>query len=208
MMLFRPGGTELTKKAAESVRLHGSVLDVGCGLGTSLDFLAEEYGIDPHGIDASEKTVQKAGKGFITCADARRLPFEAQSLDAVMFECVLSLIDAPEKAIDEACRVLRPGGAVIISTLTCEGERLSDRGRMNLEKLAALMTEKGFEIKLMSDETPLLRSFAANVIFEYGSLTAYAEAAREELGSCALDCAVPVKGTGYGLLTAIKEDKA
>ena len=208
MTVFRPGGLELTKKAAESVHLHGKVLDVGCGLGASLEFLEREYGIDPHGIDASEDTVRKAGKSFISCADACELPFADESFDAVIFECVLSLINEPEKAIDEAERVLKPGGAIVISTLTCESERLCDSGRLSVDILGGLLAEKGFKIKLVSDETHLLRSFAANMIFKYGSRSAYAEAAREELGSCALDCSVPIKGTGYGLLTAIKEDKA
>jgi len=204
MTVFRPGGYELTKKAAESVSLHGKVLDIGCGLGASLEYLAGELGIEPHGVELSEETVRKAGKSYIVCADACALPFADESFDACMLECVLSITDDPEKAIDEAYRVLKKGGALIISTLTCGGDKLVDRGRLSLEILGELLTAKGFEIKLISDENSLLRSFAAKLIFEYGSFAAYAEAARAELGSCALDCSMPAKGTGYGLLTAIK----
>ena len=206
MTAFRPGGFELAKKAAESALLRGKVLDVGCGLGASLEFLQREYGIEPHGVDASTETVKMAGKSYIICADAKKLPFEDESFDAVMFECVLNLINEPQKAIAEARRVLKSGGALIISTITCESDRLCDRSRLSIEKLRALLKKTGFKTVLVSDETALLRSFMADVVFEYGSLAAYAETAKAELGSCALDCSMPKKGTGYALLTAIRED--
>lgn len=205
--LFRPGGYELTRKAARITALHGAVLDVGCGLGGTLDMLSEEFGIEPHGVDVSGETVKRAGKDYIIRADALALPFEAESFQGIIFECSLSLISDPFKALGEAARVLSPGGVLIISTLTAEScDVLVDRGRISLQELRSALASLGFGDITVSDETAALRSFIGNIIFEYNSLAAYAKACRAALGSCALDCSVPSRGTGYALITAKKLD--
>jgi SAM-dependent methyltransferase len=46
--------------------------------------------------------------------DARVLPYESQTFDAVIFHTCLCHVPNPEKALEEAFRVLRPGGQLAV----------------------------------------------------------------------------------------------
>ena len=48
-------------------------------------------------------------------ADATRLPFRAGTVDAVLMIHLFHLLDDHRRALDEARRVLRPGGRIIVS---------------------------------------------------------------------------------------------
>lgn len=209
MEIFRPGGLRLTDKAAEFVKLRPGdrVLDVGCGLGTSLKFLRDEYKLDIYGLDINSQVVLKAKKLLdndnICCASAESLPYEDDLFHAVFMECVLSLTENPEKVLLEALRVLRPEAYLIITTLDGAEELLKD-GRIGRNALVNKLKEFGFEIALVSDESAELRQFIAEIIFKYDSLQKYIDYARQELGGAVLSCDVPLKGTGYSLVIAKK----
>ena len=209
MEIFRPGGLRLTDKAAEFVKLRPGdrVLDVGCGLGTSLKFLRDEYKLDTYGLDINSQVVLKAKKLLdndnICCASAESLPYEDDLFHAVFMECVLSLTENPEKVLLEALRVLRPEAYIIITTLDGAEELLKD-GRIGKNALVNKLKELGFEIALVSDESAELRQFIAEIIFKYDSLQKYIDYARRELGGAVLSCDVPLKGTGYSLVIAKK----
>ena len=212
MRVFRPGGLELTKKAVDMLGLKpgDKVLDIGCGLGASLKFLAESYGADVRGVDfapeAVRKTAELIGEGRALCADACRLPFEDESFQLVLMECVLTLIPEPELALSEALRVLAPEGALVISGLCGAGPgAVCSGGRLNTAGLTQYLEAQGMEIALLSDETAALRRFVAEVIFEYDSIEQYTAHADRELGGSVLSCNVPVKGTGYVLVAAKKK---
>ena len=86
--------------------------------------------------------------------DALNLPFESRSLDVVvLFEALYYLTDVP-RFLAEAHRVLRPGGALLISTVNCEWggfhpSFLHTRYWTALELLHAL-EHKGFETRLFA----------------------------------------------------------
>lgn len=214
MEVFRPGCQELTKKAVDAAKIKpgGKALDIGCGFGASLVFLKEQYGLDVYGIDSAPPAVEKAAKLIggdkAFCADACALPFENESFELVLLECVLTLISEPEQALQEALRVLKPGGALIISGLCgTQSERISYCGLINTARLTAYLEAQGLEMVLVSDETQSLRRFVAEIIFEYDSIENYIAAADRELGGSVLNCNVPVKGTGYVLISARKKAK-
>ena len=210
MELFRPGGLSLTQKAADVIGFvpGDRVLDIGCGLGSSLCFLRDKYNIEAFGVDLHPEVAEKAkaslGTDNVFCADACALPFEDGAIDAAFMECVLSLVNTPEKALAEAYRVLKPGGHLVVSSID-GADKLLDNGRIGRVALLEKLGEFGFDVLNVSDETSALRRFVAEIIFEYDSIENYIETANHELGGSVLNCDVPIKGTGYVLIIARKE---
>jgi SAM-dependent methyltransferase len=129
----RPGGLELTGRllAAADLPAGSAVLDVGCGAGASVAHLADEHLLSATGVDASAATVAQAGEARpdldFVAGRAERLPFPAASFDAVLYECVLSTLPDPGAALAEAARVLRPGGALLVSDLYARSGEEADR---------------------------------------------------------------------------------
>lgn len=101
--------------------IKGNVLDVGCGGGFLSNYLAKQ-GVQVTGIDISPSSVEVAKKYDTTrtvhyqVADAYQLPFADQSFDNVCAMDILEHVNAPEKLIAEASRVLRPGGKFFFHT--------------------------------------------------------------------------------------------
>jgi SAM-dependent methyltransferase len=99
------------------IRLESSrILDIGCGLGSYVerfsDFTDDAYGID---IDIAriERGVAKGTDGL--CAGASEtLPYADDSFDAVVLNEVIEHVRDDRETIQEALRVTRPGGRVII----------------------------------------------------------------------------------------------
>lgn len=98
------------------------VLDIGCGSG-AVAIPLSKAGCRVHGIDRSEAMIDMAkltseenGTDIeFSVADAEALPFEDGSFDAVVMRNVLWNAFDPEKAIEEACRVLKPNGIMVIT---------------------------------------------------------------------------------------------
>lgn len=103
----------------------GRALDAGCGWGYNLFLLARE-GMAPVGIDIVQNDFLAArlvasANGYearLVGADASALPFVAESFAAVTAVETFEHIFEPDRAlaVREAWRVLRPGGALAIST--------------------------------------------------------------------------------------------
>ena len=102
-----------------------SVLEVGCGNGVFLPGLAEKVvpGGRVVGVDHAEAFVavarEKIAKGGLSgvvtvdLGDAYQLPYERATFDAAHCERVLMHLDAPNDAIREMARVVKPGGIVV-----------------------------------------------------------------------------------------------
>ena len=97
------------------------LLEIGCGLGTDLLQFARA-GAQVTGIDLTPASVDLARKRFslygipgdFQVADAENLPFPDESFDVVYSFGVLHHTPDTQKAIDEAYRVLKPGGGIIL----------------------------------------------------------------------------------------------
>lgn len=72
-------------------------------------------------------------------ADATRLPYEADSFDAVVIANALHVMPEPEKALAEIRRVLKPGGLLLAPTFV-HGEGSGFRLRVRLMELAGFHT--------------------------------------------------------------------
>jgi ubiquinone/menaquinone biosynthesis C-methylase UbiE len=93
-------------------------LDAGCGIGGWIIFL-KERGYDVEGIDIAAKTVRALTdydpELRVKVSGITRIPYPDQSLDGVLSIGVLEYVEGrvPE-ALNEASRVLKPGGWLFI----------------------------------------------------------------------------------------------
>jgi ubiquinone/menaquinone biosynthesis C-methylase UbiE len=106
----------------------GKLLDIGCGTGLFVERYIESGG-SAIGLDISSKMIEKAHRRCIACDYAigtgEKIPFCDSSFDAVSSLLVFSYIKDPEIMLNEAYRVLKPGGKIAICTL---GKKLLTRG--------------------------------------------------------------------------------
>jgi ubiquinone/menaquinone biosynthesis C-methylase UbiE len=97
------------------------VIEVGCGLGTDAINFAR-HGARYTGVDLTEASIALVEKRFalegltanLRVADAEALPFADDSFDLFYSHGVLHHTPDTERAIDEAHRVLRPGGTAMV----------------------------------------------------------------------------------------------
>ena len=92
------------------------VLDIGCGLGAYVAnfrrFTKEAYGMD---VDAPRlQEGRRRGIDNLLLAAAEALPFAEGSFDVIVLNEVIEHVRDDAATLREACRVLRPGGKVVI----------------------------------------------------------------------------------------------
>jgi ubiquinone/menaquinone biosynthesis C-methylase UbiE len=116
----------------------GRVLEIGGGTGANLPFYGPDVAsltiAEPHEPMArrlERRAAERASSARIVRAAAEELPFDAGSFDTVVSTLVLCGVDDQERALQEARRVLRPGGKLVfIEHVRSEDERtarLQDR---------------------------------------------------------------------------------
>ena len=120
---------ELTRKigkavfdqlARDGIPVQGlKVLDDGAGLGAVSAEAAERgahvTALEP-GRDSADICEDRLGKrGRTICADGERLPFTDSEFDLVVSIQVLEHVEHPLRYLEEAARVLRPGGHLYLS---------------------------------------------------------------------------------------------
>lgn len=101
-------------------RKHLRLLDCGSGTGDNLPWLAR-YG-RVIGVDLSEGGIRRArAEGFpAAVGDVARLPFAGAWCDVVTSFDVLQQVPDDVAAVREMARVLKPGGAVVLTVAALE----------------------------------------------------------------------------------------
>jgi ubiquinone/menaquinone biosynthesis C-methylase UbiE len=98
----------------DGAKLHGTLLDLGCGCQPYRQFLkgvARYVGLDyPSTRECLATKVRPEVHG-----DARTLPFADHSFDGVLCSQVLEHVDQPETVVQEMSRILKTGGVGLIS---------------------------------------------------------------------------------------------
>lgn len=97
------------------------VLDVGCafGYGSAAVVASGPAGRVIVGVEHDPQLLEQAGRLFpwlpVIDADVGELPIPDSCADAVLLLDVIEHVAEPQHAIAEAARVLRPGGALVVS---------------------------------------------------------------------------------------------
>jgi ubiquinone/menaquinone biosynthesis C-methylase UbiE len=122
---FHTRGRDSTLEVVGLAKLKPSdlVLDVGCGLGGTARFLAEQYSCSVAGIDLTEEYIS-VGKRLTELVDlsnrvelrqgsALEIPYEDEWFDVVWTEHVQMNIADKNRFYSEIARVLKPGGPLL-----------------------------------------------------------------------------------------------
>lgn len=121
---YSPGRTwEATARGLVGLLRLGDVLDIGAGDGVISELLSSTARSITL-LDRSERMVDAARKRLahiesvdVCLGDMHELPFADAKFDQVLLYNSLTYSHAPERALGEAARVLRPGGALAVVTL-------------------------------------------------------------------------------------------
>ena len=156
-LVYRPAQDEVVAE----VRTQGAarVADIGCGTGILASRIAAELRPEKvYGVDMSDGMLEqaKARSGAVTWmkGPAERLPFDDDSLDAVVSTSAFHWFDQPA-AMRDFYRVLAPGGMVAVATITPPPPKLLKALSQpssgvahspSPEELRRLFTDAGFTI--------------------------------------------------------------
>jgi SAM-dependent methyltransferase len=147
----------LDKYLKESPGGPSPILDVGCGTGTMLTYLAR-YG-DAEGIDVDADAIRychERGLTRVSQAGADRLPFADGTFGLVTALDVIEHIDDDRAALHEVRRVLRPGGSFLVAVPAYRflWGRQDDinlhKRRYQARELRERLTTAGFEVLRLS----------------------------------------------------------
>jgi len=97
-----------------------NILINGIGSGLDIPYLADDANyigtdITPAMLDrAKARSRNYTADITFQIADSQALPFEDNSFDAVVMHLILAVVPRPELALQEATRVLKPGGHIYL----------------------------------------------------------------------------------------------
>lgn len=112
--------------AIASLKEGEVVLDLGSGAGFDAFLAAGKVGPTGKviGVDMTEPMIKKAREnakkdGYANVefrlGDIENLPVDDNSIDVIISNCVINLVPDKARAFKEACRVLKPGGRIMVS---------------------------------------------------------------------------------------------
>ncbi len=110
----RDSGRPLEKSTLDADRPR--IVDLGCGTGVVMREL--KTWADPIGLDMSPLALdycRQRGLDHLVQGDGARLPLAAESVEAIIGLDIFEHIEDDQAALREAFRVLKPGGALVLS---------------------------------------------------------------------------------------------
>ena len=175
------GQNEESKSGFDSGTSELEVIDLGCGDGTltveMAKFAGRVIGVDykPEVLASARQRVNRLGlqNVILMAEDVCNLSLPDESLDVVFFSQSLHHLDDPKRGFQEAARILRPGGQVLVMELDAHTEEwvLEKLGHKWLgfenETLLDFMQTAGFN-HLHSEILPYRREELFQIILSAG----------------------------------------
>ena len=130
---LHPGGLPLTTQVGQLLRISAAsrVLDAGSGRGASAVHLARTIGcqvvgvtLEDDGVAAGLELARRQGveeRVTFLQADIQEVDPPTDSFDAVLMECVLSILPRKDAALQQLHRLLAPGGRLGLTDVTVSG---------------------------------------------------------------------------------------
>ncbi len=177
--IFRPAHRAA---AAAANRAGGSVLEVGVGTGLLLPLYDRTLRVT--GLDLSEGMLAKARLRLRDCPMPHVVALQAGDIhvfgqppaiyDAIVMPFVLTLLEEPERALDNCRRMLRPGGEIIIvSHFRSEHHALAGLERWLAPRVAALGLRPDFPLARIADWAAGHADLAAPLVAPAGPFGVY-----------------------------------
>ncbi|OHD63301.1 MAG: ArsR family transcriptional regulator [Spirochaetes bacterium RBG_13_51_14] len=118
------GGLDISKEIMDRIARCGVAVDLGCGTGELLPIIRQKakkvIGVDksPKMLEEAERRLAANSRGIeLRIGEIEHLPMRDREADAAVFNMVLHHLSSPDAGIDEAGRVLKSGGSLIIVDL-------------------------------------------------------------------------------------------
>ena len=183
---FHPGGLVLTSHVARLIGLGPTsrILDAGSGRGATAVHLAKTLGcqvvgvtLEEEGVVAGQYLARREGvedRVVFLQGDIQEAELEEESFDAVLMECVLSILPDKEGALRRLWGLLRPGGQLGLTDVTVSGALpLALQGILavagcvgdarSLQEYHALLGGQGFVVDLSQDLPETVATFLQDV---------------------------------------------
>ncbi len=154
--LITTGDMALKRRARKiieglEVKESDKILEIGCGNGYYLSLLSRlKLKLNLSGIDNVQMALNDAKK-FISdkrvkliLADASKLPFLNNTFDKIVMSEVIEHVKDEKATLDEAYRVLKPGGIFVLTTCNIDYPFLWDPINWILQHIFNTYIKKGF----------------------------------------------------------------
>jgi ubiquinone/menaquinone biosynthesis C-methylase UbiE len=172
----------------EEVKMK-KVLDVGCGTGNLLNYLAKRKKQSLFwGVDVEKEIIERAEKNKFSnretfkVTDAKKLPFEDNFFDEVYCHEVLEHVGDLDETLNEIKRILKSKGKFRITVPIKESEmilikynkeypaQVGHRRFFSKEKIQRVLREKGFKIKFYETSNSIEHIFWKNIFKRGGKI--------------------------------------
>ena len=151
-MNSHPGGAAHTRRMLELSGLGpgARILDLGAGAGETVALL-RELGYEASGLDLAPRS------SSIQQGDLLHTGYPNGSFDAVLSQCAFFVSGDVPGALRESCRLLRPGGLLLLSDVFFTPPE-------------PLLTEAGFALLTVEDMTPQWKEYYIDALWRGDTL--------------------------------------